>query len=169
MKYLLIALLLVPAALQAQSRMQTVQNNTVQETAAMEQFKAAWFRFADALIAKDTALLRKLSAPCISCSICGDEKLVPIARFLDQGLQDLSRPDAKVRLKDSSKLHFVDDTHNRDLYQAPCMQRPDSLSRQKEALVRLVDPSDSNEGFQLAFSFMETPEGYKFCGFSSIP
>ncbi len=181
MKYIMSLLLLIPYLSHAQSRMQVVQNSTVQETEAMEQFKTTWFRFADALQQKDTAAIRTLSAACIWCSDCDDQavppeggtqeasKFVPFNRFLQHNLPVIIDAATQARLKDLSKLTFVDDTQNRDLYQAPCMLRPDRDSRQKEVLLLLIDPSQETEGLQRAFSFMETPEGYKFCGYSTIP
>lgn len=181
MKYMILLLALMPYLSRAQSRMQVVQNGTVQETEAMEQFKTAWFRFADALQKKDTAAIRALSAACIWCSGCNDQavspegvipvagKFVPFSRFVQQHLPVIVNTATQARLKDVAKLTFVDDTQNRDLYQASCMQRPDRDSRQKEVLLLLVDPSQETEGLQQAFSFMETPEGYRFCGYSTIP
>ncbi|PSK92778.1 hypothetical protein [Taibaiella chishuiensis] len=176
MKYLFLCLLLLPAALYAQSSMQVTQNNTVQETEAMEQFKATWSRFADAVLQRDTATIRALSAGCIWCSDCkaqappaGDDKFIPVAQFLQHNLPVIFNDASQSRLKDPSKLTFTDDTQNRDLYQAPCMRRTERLSRQKEVQLLVVDPSQETEGLQQAFSFMETPEGYKFCGYSTIP
>ncbi len=181
MKYLIIALMLLPVALHAQSRMQALQNNAVQEAAAMEQFKTAWNRFADAVLAKDVALIKQLSAPCIRCSACSEQaespadtqpdesRPVPISSFISDHLPSIFDAATRSRLKNTDKLVFADDSQNRDLYQAACMGRTDSLSRQKEVLLLRVDPSPETDGLQQAFSFMETPEGYKFCGYATIP
>jgi hypothetical protein len=180
MKYVILLLLFMPQLCGAQSKAQIAQNNAVVETEKMEKFKAAWFRFATAVQDKDKATLKSLSAGCIRCSGCGGTSLsdsseapyspvIPIDEFLETRLPVIFDPVATERATEFSKLAFHDDTENLDLYFEPCMNRTATYKGQKEVLILVTDPSKETEGFQLAFSFMETPEGYKFCGYSTIP
>lgn len=180
MKYIIFLLLLIPQFSRAQSKAQIVQNSAVEEAEKMEKLRATWYRFATAVQGKDITTLKALSAGCIRCSGCSGipeadspampySPIIPIDEFLETRLPIIFDPVAIQRAKEPSKLTFLDDSQNLDLYVAPCMHRSTTKRGQKEVLLLVTDPSIETEGLQLAFSFMDTPEGYKFCGYSTIP
>ncbi|WP_162902864.1 hypothetical protein [Taibaiella koreensis] len=181
----LLALVLSATIAFAQTGMQVKQNNAVAEQAAMDKLQEAWSSFADALLQQDTARLRSLSATTVRCDVCpidtilpgnasaeeyNKRKLMPFHDFLKKAPQ-LFYPATLSRLKDTSKLMFTDNEHNAALYPLSGIPKAIRLNhpRYKEVLLTVVDPSADYEGAQQAFAFVETKDGFKFCGYSTIP
>ncbi|WP_118951775.1 hypothetical protein [Taibaiella helva] len=166
---LLLALCTMPTL--AQTGMQVRQNNAVAEQAATDKLQETWNRFADALRLGDTASLRALSTPYLQCYNCpGDTTFIPFARFRDH-VPEIFGAATLARLKDNTKLRFIDNGHNAELYATSCVTKPLRLWQPhcKEVLLTYIDPSTDFEGAQQAFAFIETKEGFKFCGYSTIP
>lgn len=186
-KCLLSIALLLPLSLIAQSLAQVKQNRAVAEREEIEKLQTAWNHFADALLQQDTNSLKALAAACIKCENCpesvdsshiiqtGEEpygaRLIPFNQFLAVYGPYIFDARTMMRLKDQTKLHFIDNGYNAELYVAPCIQTSSGLKspQYKEVLLTFVDSSGEFEGAQHAFAFIETKEGYKFCGYSTIP
>ena len=71
----------------------------------------------------------------------------------------------------NSKIRFHDDEVNKGLYEKTCIITSSDLKKAKlqEMFVKIVDPSLETEGMDKAFAFIQTRQGYKFCGYSTIP
>jgi hypothetical protein len=163
-----------------------------------EKLKLTWTLFAKAILANDTISIKKLSTNCINCSVCVTntpledslfenfkknnpenwyeelyEELcyIPIDNFIKNDLLIIFNNKIKPRMLDSSKIAFFDDYHNRNLYQKICISATAKIdkTKHKEVLLTSVDPNNHFEGAQHAYAFILTNEGYKFCGFSTIP
>ncbi len=188
-KYLFLAsglLFTLPSS--AQSKAQVLQNNAVAAGEQDVKLEKAWHLFADALISNDLQTVKALSTDCIRCFVCPPgidssgtafsieqdtpyPTLIPFDNFLKIygpfvfGSQTISR------LKDTTKLDFIDNQFNFDRYTVPCISKSSGLKDPslKEVLLLIVDPSPEFEGAQQAFAFIETKDGYKFCGYATIP
>lgn len=166
---LLLTFFTIPAF--AQTGMQVRQNNAVAEQAATDKLQETWNRFAEAVRRQDTVSLKALSTPYIQCYNCpGDTTFISFARFREYAA-DIFAPPTMARLNDTTKLRFIDNGHNAELYVTSCVAKDMRLRQPhcKEVLLTNIDPSPDFEGAQQAFSFIETKEGYKFCGYSTIP
>jgi hypothetical protein len=79
----------------------------------------------------------------------------------------------KLRLQNPAKLRFAANDHNKAGYVAPCLILPAQAASTHvdEVLVTYLDPypAGQGEGMQKAFAFVRTKQGYKFCGYSTIP
>ena len=79
----------------------------------------------------------------------------------------------KLRLLNRAKLRFAANDHNKAGYVAPCLILPAqaALAHVDEVLLTYLEPypSGRGEGMQKAFAFVRTKQGYKFCGYSTIP
>lgn len=79
----------------------------------------------------------------------------------------------KLRLLNPAKLRFAANDHNKVVYVAPCLILPAQAASAHvdEVLLTYLDPypSGQGEGMQKAFAFVRTKQGYKFCGYSTIP
>ncbi len=171
----------------AQSRAQVKQNRAVADEEETEKLKKAWYHFADALLSQDTAALKAMATNCIRCThfpesadsgnviaTGGDQygtRSVPFDQFLSVYGPYIFDNKTISRLKDPSKLHFIDNEYNAELYAVPCITTSSGLPspHHKEVLLTFIDRSPDFEGAQHAFAFIETKEGYKLCGYSTIP
>ena len=172
----------------AQSRAQVKQNRAVAEREETEKLEKAWYHFADALLSKDTAALKAMATNCIRCTNCpenadsgkvittADEdqygtRSVPFGQFLTVYGPYIFDNRTISRLKDPSMLHFIDNEYNAGHYAVPCIIVSSGLKspHHKEVLLTFIDRSPDFEGAQHAFAFIETKEGYKLCGYSTIP
>ena len=79
----------------------------------------------------------------------------------------------KLRLLNPAKLRFAANDHNKAVYVAPCLILPAQVASTHvdEVLLTYLEPypSGQGEGMQKAFAFVKTKQGYKFCGYSTIP
>src|SRR5207302_1961059 len=98
-------------------------------------------------------------------------RYIPIEKFIKNDLPLIFNSKIKSRMLDTSKLAFVDNEHNKNLYRKICITDTVQIdkTKHKEVLLTSVDPNDHYEGAQHAYAFILTNEGYKFCGFSTIP
>jgi hypothetical protein len=157
-----------------------------------------WEKFAQAVRTNDLPTLRQLSAACIRCTEClrntaAEEKAFD--KYMDQHPDtgydrlfgplsfipalDFWRKDAylifdaktKLRLLNPAKLRFATNDHNKAGYVAPCLIVPAQAAATHvyEVFLTYNDPSEQSEGMEKAFAFVKTRQGYKFCGYSTIP
>lgn len=163
-----------------------------------ENIEEVWKDFAQAIVANDAKRIAQLSADCIRCSECvintpaeddafndfKDENpdswydklntelsYIPIDRFIKEDEKLIFDQAAKSRLMDPSKVKIMDDNVNKKLYEKSCVAEQSDLdeAKLKEVLVTVSGPSNKSEGIQKVFTFIDTEEGYKFCGYSTIP
>jgi hypothetical protein len=163
-----------------------------------KEFEETWMTFANAILASDLNTLKRISANCIRCSDCvtntpkedsmyneftkknpdtwydkfySELSFIPIDKFIKEDLNLIFDPTLKSRMLDTSKIGFHNDEINKKLYDAKCIISPIDLkaSKLQVAIVLVIDPSSETEGFQKAFAFIQTKQGYKFCGYSTIP
>lgn len=165
---IILSFLLLCLHIQAQA--QPIQKGTK----PYNEFKEIWTAFAKAIISKDTNEIRKLSTKCISCSSSDTPYISPNYISIAEFIQDASwifDSTTTSRLLNNEKLVFLNDDHNSKLYKQPCISNEVILlyPLHMEVLVTIIDHSKSFEGFQKAFAFIETKNGLKFCGYSTIP
>jgi hypothetical protein len=163
-----------------------------------KEFEAAWTTFANAILSGDLKKVKELSSNCIRCSDCvtntpredslynkfknknpdtwydklsSELSFIPIDQFIKEDLALLFDPVLKSRMFDTSKIGFHNDEINKKLYDKKCIISSANLKNSKlqEAVVLVIDPSVETEGLQKAFAFIQTKQGYKFCGYSTIP
>lgn len=189
MKYLLlISGLFFALPSLAQTKAQVLQNNAVAAGEKDVKLEKAWRRFADALIRNDKEAIKTLSTDCIRCFGCAfgadsrdtiisieqdtpNPTLFSFDHFITRFGPEVFSNETLARLLDTTKLTFIDNQYNSGLYTVPCLAKSSDLKNpvHKEVLLLIVDPSPAFEGAQQAFAFMETKDGYKFCGYSTIP
>lgn len=162
------------------------------------ELQRAWKKFAQAVQTNDLPALQQLSAACIQCSDCvtntdaeatafeayqkkhpdtWDDALydslsfVPAEVFWHRDGHLVFDPKTKSRLLDPAKLQFGANDHTTEGYVAPCLILPAQAAstRISEVLLTYIDPSRQGEGMQQAFIFVKTEQGYKFCGYFTIP
>ena len=167
-------------------------------TQSDKQFEETWKIFANAVLSGNLNKVKQLSTNCIECSDCVTntpkedslfndfekknpntwyEKLyselsyIPIDKFLKEDFTIIFDSFTKTRLLDSSKIRFHDDEVNKGMYDKKCIISSNDLKNAKllEMFVKVVDPSTETEGMDKAFAFIQTKQGYKFCGYSTIP
>ncbi|MBH8570021.1 hypothetical protein KB206_14115 [Microvirga sp. STS02] len=138
----------------------------------------AWTLFAKAVIAGDMKMVKQLSASCVLCNeseyieSASNAPYVSIDRFIVKLSPRIFDTNTKARLLNSKKLAFnYDNNQNKRLYRYSCVA---SISEFKsatipEVLVETVEESSRSGGMQKAFAFIKTKNGYKFCGYSTIP
>lgn len=163
-----------------------------------KEFEEAWVTFANAILAGDLNTLKRISSNCIRCSDCvtnttkedsmynefekknpdtwydkfySELSFIPIDKFIKEDLNLIFDPPLKSRMLDTFKIGFHNDEINKKLYVKKCIISTVDLeaSKLQEAIVLVIDPSSETEGFQKAFTFIQTKQGYKFCGYSTIP
>lgn len=98
---------------------------------------------------------------------------IPAAAFWRKDAPLIFDAKTKVRLLNPAKLRFAANDHNKAGYVAPCLILPAQVAAAHvdEVLLTYIDPypSGQGEGMQKAFAFVKTKQGYKFCGYSTIP
>ncbi len=188
-------LLLVASACFAQAG--DAKQNTLSAADRLE-LQKVWAAFATAIASKNVATIKAMSTPCVGCVDCltntteEDSKImamrhqhpekwydmmygklcfIDIGRFIRDDLPVILNEETKARLLDESKLHFVDNGHNRGVYDNNCIA---SVAERKKAvfaevLVTVMDGGGGSEGMQKAFAFVKTGGSFKFCGYSTIP
>jgi hypothetical protein len=158
----------------------------------------AWHAFAKAVQANDRPALRRLSAACIHCTDCatntaveqaafesyqkqhpstwydtyyGPRSLIPAATFWREDARLIFTDHTKARLLIPSKLAFGNNDHNKGMFVDPCIIPPAQVdtAHVEEVLVLDIDPSTKSQGMQKCFNFVKTAQGYKFCGYYTIP
>ena len=167
-------------------------------TQSDKEFEETWRKFANAVLSGDLNKVKQLSTNCIQCTDCVTntlkedslfndfekknpntwyEKLysefsyIPIDKFLKEDLRIIFDSLTETRLLDSSKIRFHDDEVNKGMYDKKCIISSNDLKNAKllEMFVKVIDPSTETEGMDKAFAFIQTKQGYKFCGYSTIP
>lgn len=157
-----------------------------------------WEKFAQAVRRNDRVALRQLSASCISCTEClrntpaeakaldryrkqhpdtwydrlyGPMKFIPAETFWREDGAVVFDAKTTARLLNPAKLAFIASDHNQAGYVAPCLLLPAQVAATQlyEVLLTSIDPSPQREGLQQAFAFISTKQGYKFCGYATIP
>ena len=172
---------------------------TIKSTAQSdEEFKKDWITFVNAVLAGDLKTLKGLSSGCIYCTDCvtnshkedslfsdfqnknpdtwyarlnSEFYYISIDKFLREDLTIVFDSISKSRMLNDSKIRFHNDEANKDLYAKKCIVSGMDLRNVKilEMFVKVVDPSSETEGMDKAFAFIQTKQGYKFCGYSTIP
>jgi hypothetical protein len=176
---------------------QTIDNSVdrISVSQANKEFEKAWRIFVNAVLADDFKKTKQLSTNCIDCSICvtntpeeaavydeywsshqyfkkiDSAKFVSIDKFIREDLKIIFDSTLKSRLKVESKVIFHDYGIVNRTYNERCIISSSDFKKSKlqEAIVSVIDPSPEFEGFQKAFDFILTKQGYKFCGYSTIP
>jgi len=164
-----------------------------------KEFEDAWKVFAKTVLVKDFKTIKYLSAKCIYCTDCPTntskedslfaifrknnpnswyDKLyeefsyIPIDRFLKEDFSITFEPVVESRMLDNSKTRYhIVDTINLHLFDKKCITQGSNLKNIKiiEIFVKVVDFSEETEGMSKTFIFIQTKDGYKFCGYSTIP
>lgn len=176
----------------------TVNQNITLASNSDEEFKKAWMNFVNAVLTGNLKEIKGLSSHCIYCTDCvtntpkessvfdtfrntnqktwsnklyNEFSYLPIDEFLREDLPIIFDSTTKSRMIDISKFRFQYDNRNQDLYQKSCIIKGSSSLKGTiiEMFVTINDPSSENEGLEKAFAFIKTEEGYKFCGYSTIP
>lgn len=161
-----------------------------------KELKAVWDEFKFAIKKNDLQLLKKLSADCIYCHECTtnspaeiakmekilkadpdanidylDQQDVPINRFIKEDVNYVFNADAKAFFFNDSNIEWISEREdvgfmsNSNCYNAKKITSP----------IKLIEVSvgdkhcHGEECSQTIFSFVQTKEGYKFCGFINIP
>jgi hypothetical protein len=161
------------------------------------ELQRAWTKFARAIQINDLPALHQLSASCIQCLDCvtntpaevtafetyqqkhpetwydtlyGSLVFIPTPAFWQRDGRLIFDAKTKARLLDPAKLRFATNDHHKAGYVAPCLILAASAPVY-EVLLTYSDPypAGQGEGMQKAFAFVQTKQGYKFCGYSTIP
>ena len=162
------------------------------------ELQRVWVAFATAIATNDVAAIKAISTPCVGCVDCltntaeehkkimemchqypekwydmmyGKLCFIETGRFIRDDLPVVLNEETRARLLDESKLYFVDNGHNRGVYDNNCIA---SVAESKKAvfaevLVTVIDTGGGSEGMQKAFAFVKTGSSFKFCGYSTIP
>lgn len=148
-----------------------------------EKFMKTWNQFALCIINKDLQRFRNLSTDCIACFSCCtknesgeyqvvENRFIPISSFIRDHYSMIFSKTTRARLLDTAKCSPIESGYNTEVYNNSCISNSKKVltnPKFKEMLVLVVDPSTEYEGTQQAFAFIETKDGYKFCGYSTIP
>jgi hypothetical protein len=163
-----------------------------------KEFEEAWKIFANAVLSADLKQVKQLSSSCIHCTDCVTntrqedslfkkfqsenpdtwyEKLnskfcyVPIDKFLKEDFAIVFESVGKSRMLIASKISYHNDSVNKGMYDKKCIVSSMELKNGKimEMFVKVVDPSSETEGMSKTFAFIQTKQGYKFCGYSTVP
>ena len=163
-----------------------------------EEFEKAWTKFANAVLSRNPKALAELSSACIYCTHCVTntpkedslfndfrsknpdawyEKLnseycyIPINKFLSDDFELIFDSITTSKMLKASKISYHDDGHNKGLYKNNCIAKSSELKNSKllEMFVKVIDYSSETEGLSKAFAFIQTKQGYRFCGYSTIP
>jgi hypothetical protein len=163
-----------------------------------KEFEEAWLTFANAVLSGDLNKVKQLSANCIECSSCvtntpkedslfnnfqkknpntwhdklySELSYIPIDKFLNEDFTIIFNSFTKTKLLDSSKTRFHDDEINKGMYDKKCIISNTDFKKANllEMFVKIIVPSTETEGMDKAFAFIQTKQGYKFCGYSTIP
>lgn len=92
--------------------------------------------------------------------------------FLKQQWGSVFDANTKARLLELRCLRYnLENEQNKSLYQRTCIASPEDFrnANVQEVLVTIIDPYPASEGMQKAFAFIKLRDGYKFCGYSTIP
>jgi len=173
------------------------QNTTLSASDRLE-LQKVWVAFATAIASNDVATIKAMSTPCVGCVDCltntteeeskvmemrhqypekwydmmyGKLCFIEIGRFIRDDIPVILNEETKARLLDGAKLDFVDNGHNRGVYDNNCIA---SVAERKKAvfsevLVTVIDSGVGREGMQKAFAFVKKGSSFKFCGYSTIP
>ena len=103
----------------------------------------------------------------------GPFSFIPAAAFWRKDGPLIFDAKTKLRLLNPAKLRFASSDHTKAGYVAPCLILPTQVASAHvdEVLLSYIDPypASQGEGMQKAFAFVKTKQGYKFCGYSTIP
>jgi hypothetical protein len=162
-----------PRAVVIRASKQTLTRQAVQKTEQQE-LQQAWTLFAKAVQRNDLPAVRSLSAGCILMEPGQPTPYVTTAAFLRQQWPIVFNANTKARLLKPNCLRFnLDNAQNKHLYQQPCIANSIDFKTAKiqEVLVTVIDPypASPGEGMQKAFAFSKTKNGFKFCGYGTIP
>ncbi|RZJ57809.1 MAG: hypothetical protein EOO55_02535 [Hymenobacter sp.] len=107
-------------------------------------------------------------------TLYGSLGFIPTQAFWQRDGRLIFDAKTKSRLLNSAKLRFAANDHNKAGYVAPCLILPAQAASTHvyEVLLTYIDPypgGRGEEGMQKAFAFVKTKQGYKFCGYSTIP
>ena len=106
-------------------------------------------------------------------TLYGSLGFIPTQAFWQRDGRLIFDAKTKSRLLDPAKLRFAANDHNKAGYVAPCLILPAQAASTPvyEVLLTYIDPypAGRGEGMQKAFAFVKTKQGYKFCGYSTIP
>jgi hypothetical protein len=106
-------------------------------------------------------------------TLYGSLGFIPTQAFWQRDGRLIFDAKTKSRLLDPAKLRFAANDYNKAGYVAPCLILPAQAASTPvyEVLLTYSDPypTGQGEGMQKAFAFVKTKQGYKFCGYSTIP
>ena len=140
----------------------------------VRKFFRAWDAFKAALSKKDTSLLKSLSTDCIYCSNCklkDTEMKFSANDFYANHFSNVFDSLLISRINDNSKIKGHFDEGNWYIYSEPCIFKGSGLPNPRvgELSITIFDRTEDFEGGAAALAFIETAEGFKFCGYSTIP
>jgi BarA-like signal transduction histidine kinase len=105
--------------------------------------------------------------------VMGSLRYIPAETFWRQDSPLIFDVKTTSRLLTPAKLTFIASEQNKAGYVVPCLLKPAEAAsaRLYEVLLTTIDPypSGQGEGMQKAFAFIKTKQGYKFCGYDTIP
>lgn len=140
-----------------------------------------WKTFSKAVNNSELSNLRQLSTTCIECFPCtfdvdsvSDKTLLANDDFYKNYFNKVFDKNLIVKILDTSRLraHYYDDG-SRQVYLGTCIAKNSDLPKPRivEVFIRIQDPrpEDGFEGGDAILSFIETKDGYKFCGYSTMP
>ncbi len=93
----------------------------------------------------------------------------PIDKFIKEDFAIVFDSAIKSRIADPKLITITNNEHNRKLFTKDCITKSTELGTPKLLEVNLdAGQGDGEFGWTAVFAFIETKNGYKFCGFSAV-
>ena len=170
-------------------------DTTARKAKLNEKLLKAWNSFATAAKTGNMKTLKALSAGCVYCGYClyntdaenktyvegmktdpdkwmakvnGELQYIPIDRFLKEDATEIFTKALLDKMADPKDLYMQHCEINPKVFVKLCFSKRPISSNPVFTDVVVTDHSVKH-GLNRVFTFMETAEGYKFCGFSIAP
>ena len=144
-------------------------------SAADKKLVSTWETFTEAVSNSDYKTLRRLSLDSITCDNCvsTEERPTTMAAdtFYSKHATDLFSKSFSTLLLDSSKVRCSYDLDSSYFYAHPFLTTLSDMTKPKLAVMFIKYPISNSEGEPNSglLGFLETKNGYKFFGYSTIP
>jgi hypothetical protein len=168
-------------------------------TLSNKELEKSWRIFTNAVLSNNLREIKEISTACIHCTDCPTntrqedslfseyqkknpntwyDKLysqfsyIPIDEFLTNDYPSVFDSVVKSRFYNQSAIRFYDVNEiNMHLYSKNCIVNSSTIKESTitEIFVKTIDWSEETEGMSKVFSFLKTKDGYKFCGYWTLP
>lgn len=167
-------------------------------TLSNKELEKTWKVFANAILIGNKKIIKDISTNCVYCTDCptntrqedslfneyqkknpkiwydklsSEFSYISIDEFLTNDYPLIFDSIVNTRLFNQSKIRFFDEETNKNLYKKNCIINSQALKESTiiQLFVKTIDWSEENEGMDKVFSFIKTKQGYKFCGYWTLP